>query len=185
MTSEYPHELLERYCADRMGRRADLFGHFADDLFIPLVRAVADQLSVYYDQRPFARLRCREVTLREGAERTYMLLRLTDWRGPVRLNEAFSTWRIHLDTNNPMELAGHVNGRRWRFIDRWMGRFFAPMLEKVADQMVEYYQRRPYAVPKAGIMRFFEGIDATWLCIEIDDRSTPTTRDEAARYRVQ
>ena len=40
----FPHQLLERYVADHLGRRADLFGPFADDLFIPIVRAVSDRV---------------------------------------------------------------------------------------------------------------------------------------------
>lgn len=184
-TSEHPHQLLDRYCADRIGRRQDLYGQFSTSLFSPLVHAVSDQLSIYLDQRPFAHFRCRSVALREGQERAYLLAALTNRDAPLRISAAMDGWDIQLRTNEEMELAKLINGRRWRFIDKWMGKFFAPLLEQIADTMLEYYARKPYAVPRAGIIRFIEGVDHTYLCCEVDDRSIADQRDPAHRYRVQ
>lgn len=173
------------YVADSIGRRQERFGEFADDLFIPLVRSVSDQLSIYNDIRQYARLRVHDVRLWEGAERTYILVGLRDGRGPLRLKDAKQRWAIKLDTSREMELSQHINGRRWRFIDRWLGAFMGPLLSQVSDALAEYYARRPYAKPRVGIIRFLEGIDTTYLCVEIDDRSEQTNREQSGRYRVQ
>ena len=185
MADAFPHQLLERYVADHIGRRADLFGDFADDLFVPLVQGISDQLSIYVDVRPYARLSIAAVTLQEGAERCYVLIGIQDRGNPLRLVGTMEHWDMPLQTNTPTELGELINGRRWRFIDHWLGRFVEPLLCGVADIMVEFYQRKPHATPKAGMIRFLEGVDMTHLCVEIDDRSVPTTNDVASRYRVQ
>jgi len=149
------------------------------------VRGVTDQLSVYVDQRPRARLRSQMPRWIEGAERTYLLVPLHDGRGPVRMRAAFEGWDIEVSSNFDMELAERVNARRWRFVERNLTRFLLPLLEDVADAMQTYYAQRPFAKPKAGITRFLEGVDVTTLCIEIDDRSAITAQDDDRRYRVQ
>jgi hypothetical protein len=180
-----PHYLLERYLADHLGRRADLFGELADDLFIPLIRALSDQLSVYCDVRPYAVFGVRDLTIREGATRSYVLVALTDRGAALRLQAVFEHWDIP-SANTPAEFVSLVNGRRWRFIDHHLAQFVAPLLERIATSLAAFYVRKPHAQPKAGLIRLCEGVDATWLVLEVDLREPEQLeRDTPGRYLVQ
>lgn len=180
-----PHELFVAAVEDALGRRTVLFGQMSDDFLAPLVRGVADELSIYLQMRPAAKLSASRARLLEGHSRTYVLTDVQDRKAPLRLNAEFDRWNIRLETSGPKGLVDSVNARRWYFANREMHRFLLPLLTDMSDVLVEYYLRRPYAVPKCGIIRWLEGIDATTLCVEVDDRSQPSKGDWADRYRVQ
>ena len=60
-----------------------------------------------------------------------------------------------------------------------------PILTGTANAMMTYYLRKPYTVPKAGLLRWLESTDKTFLCAEIDDKSYASPRDTKSRYNVQ
>ena len=184
-TALLPHELLNEFLAFHVGRRTDLFGEFYDTLWEPLVQAVSDELSIYLDMTPFARLRVGQVYIREGAERAYLFVQMRDRGGPLNVLGVMSRWGWDVPTYT-YELANLVNGRRWNFLDRCLTSVMLPLLTSVADALGNYYQRKPYAKPAAGLIRWLEGVDSTLLCAELDDRSLPTrTGENRSRYLVQ
>lgn len=180
-----PHELLDEFLTFHVGRRSDLFGEFYEDVFDPLVQGVADELSIYHDMKPFARLQVGPTTIREGAERSYLFTRITDRGGPLNVLGTMEHWDFDVPSY-VYEFVNTINGRRWRFIEKYLRPIMLPLLNGVADGLQMYYRHRPFASPKAGIIRWLESCNYTLLAIEIDDRSQPTkTGEQRGRYLVQ
>lgn len=180
-----PHELLAEFLGFHLGNRMALFGPFLDDLFLPLAQAVADELSIYLSVRPFAKLRVGDVRVREGRERSYLLIPVTDRHGPLDMRGTFARWEQPIRTNRAEDWVADVNGRRWFFIGKCLSSVMEPLLRRVADSMTTYYVRKPYTVPKAGILRWIESVDQTFLVAEVDDRSLRGPRESASRYLIQ
>ena len=187
---QYPHEVLEAYVRERLGRLVDVFGEDADKMFRPLTLGLTEQLSVYCDLVSGARLKLGEVTVREGGKRTYIMAHLTDRGGPLRMRDATAHFEGDYDGDWVNKFVDGVNARRWRFVERYLNSFLTPLLSRVRDTVITYYERRPHAKPNVGMLRFLEGVDSTLLCIEIDDRGVAAideagTKDSPERYRVE
>ena len=187
----FPHEILEAYVRERLGRVVAVFGEDADKMLRPLTLGLTEQLSSYCDIVGGARLRLGDVTIREGACRSYIFADLTDRGAPLRLRDAMERFDgADYVGDNVDDFAWAVNARRWRFIDRYFGRLLDPLIKQVGTHMLTYYARRPYAKPQVGILRLLEGVDKTTLCIEFDDRSVDpredvNPKDTRGRYQVQ
>lgn len=180
---QHPHELLAAFAADRCGRVADGVSVFARGLFGKVLLGITEQLGIYCDCVPGARLRLGRVTLREGTDRTYLFAALTDRGGALRLRDAMHIWTAPGDI--PVDFVEQTNARRWRFLDRYNSGIVAPLMGKMHDRLAAYYAERLGATFNFDLIRFLEGVDCSYLCIEIDTRGAPSTRDDAARYRVQ
>ncbi len=180
-----PHELLAEFLGYHLGNRMALFGPFLDDLFLPLAQAVADELSIYLDINPYARFKIGEIRIREGAQRAYLFVEVKDRQGPLKMRGTMEHWEQPITSNDPAVWVSQINGRRWHFVEGNLGRVMEPLLRGVADSLVTYYARRIRAVPKAGLLRWTEGIDQTFLVVEIDDRSMQSPKDSLSRYNFQ
>lgn len=171
--------------AEAVGRRRQVFGALADEIFRPLLLGLVDQFSIYTDCQPYARLRFCDALLRDGAVRSYCILRVQDRRGPLRMRDAMRYWRPS-DGDRIDSFVQEQNGRRWRFLDRWLGGFMTPLFQRMGDALVTYYRRKPYAQLTAGICRLAEGVDATHVVVELDVRERPRQHvEQARRYQVQ
>lgn len=193
-STDLPHEYLTAWLIDALGRRAALFGTSLDESIRPLVIGVADQLAIYTTLRPFARLGTGRPGLREGAQRSYVLVPVHDGGKPLRLQQTMQWWAPAADTNWLPVFVESIVGMRWRFIWRHLALLHA-LVTGVADMVLVYYLRRGTTASwyrmrerrcmQIGLLRILEDVDRTWLCVEIDDRSEEAARDTVDRYRVQ
>jgi len=181
-----PHDLLIEYTAEALGRRMRVFEDFSDEFFRPFLLGLTDQLSIYYQIQPFARLRLGEVVVREGRRRSYALIGITDRGGPLHLRTVTQRWDMQLK-NDTGDFVGQVNGRRWHFLDRHLHELLGPLLRQVADRMATYFAYRPYSKMNGGMVRFLEGIDQSYIAAEFDERQeNPGPTDTAGgRYLIQ
>ncbi len=179
-----PHLEIECTLHDLMGRRKEVLGPM-QPVLIDTAVGLADQLSVYLDQRSWAKLKLRDVGLREGKERSYIFVGLSCGAGPLRTREVNESWDLDVG-NDPVDMVWMVVARRWRFIDKYK-RLLEDMFRRVGDQMVTYFERRPFAViepaPDSAV-RIIEGVDKTFVVFEFDDRSETQTKDSEARHRL-
>lgn len=178
------HELLELYVKERVGRPGERLSTFACDLFRPLLIGVVEQLSVYAEMTPGARLSAHEARIRSGPGRTFILLELRDRGGPLRLREA--TQRFDMEIDNQVDhFARDIGARRWRFVERNLTRVIEPAVRNVLSAVDAYYASHPYAVLEFGLTRLLESVEATYLCCEIDVREKREgPKETAASYRV-
>lgn len=184
-----PHDVAEAVVIERLGRRREALGILGERVLIPLVLGLTDQLSAYLDCRPTARLAVGEVHLRQGAERAYLLVALRDRGRPLRMRGVMSGWDVAtaLPAGGPDAWVEQQNARRWRFLDH-NRELLARLFERAADAVMAYYARRPgvHLEPAADAMpRLIEGVDATYLTLEFDDRSAPLTSDSRTRAEVR
>lgn len=180
-----PHEFLERFLLDSIGRRAKFFdGEFIEDIFRPLVLGLSDQLSVYTYLNHRANLRLGEVSFKLRPGRTHLLIPIQDRGCPLRLRSVFLNWDVEIKSNRISDLILGINGRRWNFIDNQRG-FIHKLILTLADRIDHYYQLRPYARLEADLFRFVEGVDKTYMDIELDVREDPRMKDLfPERYRI-
>lgn len=187
----YPHEVLEAYIRERLGRLVVVFGEDQNKMLRPLTLGLTEQLSSYCDIIGGSRLKLGEVTLREGEVRSYIFADLTDRGAPLRLRDAMERFDgAEYSGDNVDDFAWSINARRWRFVERYLSTLLEPLLKRVGTHLSSYYARRPYATPQVGMLRLLEGVDKTTLCIEFDDRSVDpradvNPKDTVGRYRVQ
>lgn len=168
-----------------VGRRAAILEPLKHDVLMPLVVGLSDQLSAYQDCRAGVRLSLRDVTVREGADSVHLLLGLRDRGGPLRLSDVMRMWLPRLESSSPQDFVDMHNARRWRFVERhrrWLERLFT----QLTDALVTYRARQPEgrAVGRPGVMRFLEGVDSTYLAIELDDRRELLSQDQPNRWAV-
>ena len=182
----FPHQFLEAYLDEILGRRINVLGPLKDELLTPLVIGLMDQLSAYLDIHPGAHLTLHDVHIQHGAERSYLLAGLRDGGRPLRLRAAMQHWGVDLISSRPEDFVEANIGRRWRFVDH-NRRLLEQLFTQLSDAIVSYYARRPGAQLQTdgGMPRFLEGVDTTWLTLELDDRGEQKLTDKTERYRVQ
>ncbi len=171
---------------DILGRRVALLGSMKDSVVMPIATGLSDQLAAYLDCRPSAVLSIGDVTLREGADRTYLFAALRSHGAPLRLRGTLEGWQPGIETNRPQDFVAMHAARRWRFIERHR-RLLERLFARIGDALVTYYARKPYAVlgSQHAMHRILEGVDSTYLAIELDEKTKPTAQDQPNRYNVQ
>lgn len=184
----FPHEFLAAYLLDSIGRRSEVLEPLRDNLLIPITLGLTDQLSAYLDVRTDAKLRLINVNFRETSDRTYCLVQMKNGNAPLRMQGAMQGWRPRIPSSRPEDFVTMHVGRRWNFVDKNRG-FLAGMFRMLADAIVAYYQRKPYArfTGDSGVPRILEGVDSTFLAVELDEVERTAelqTKDTPSRYRI-
>lgn len=181
------HEMIDAYVSQTMGRRRLALGPIGDEI-ANLAVGLADQLSAYHEVHPTRRVRVHRAVIREGQERAYLFVALrVGRRRPLRLQAALAGWDQPCDSSNPLDFVWAVNARRWRWLDR-SRLFIERLFVTIADAVLAYYERRPYArlVPAPDrTTRIVEGVDDTFVVVEFDDRSPASTKESQTRHRLQ
>ena len=182
----FPHEYLQAYLRELMGRRTAVLGPWMDTILGPLVIGLADQLSIYQEQvgHP-ADLRLSGVQIRETTHRTHVLIGLRDHHAPLRLRRHVERWDCTPDTSRPQDWVLANIARRWRFIERH-SKLFEQLFSRLADQLLCYATQRPRSrlLGTGGMNRLVEDLDRTWLVIDLD-RQDPEIEDHwSDRWQV-
>lgn len=180
-----PHEVLNAYVTDRLGRLGTVFGALSDELFDRLVFGLTEQLGAYMDCVPGARLKLGEVRIRQGKVRSFLLAEVTDRGAPLRLRDAMANWTA--DGDIPVDFVAMQNARKWRFIERYLSKIIEPLLKRSLLLLGEYYAARPGAQVQVGLIRLLEDVDRTHACVEFDDRTggKVSAAEARTRYAVQ
>jgi hypothetical protein len=181
----FPHEYLEAYVLDILGRRVQLLGSMKETVVMPIATGLSNQLAAYLDCRPSAALSIGDVTLREGANRTYLFAAIRSHGALLRLRSTLMGWQQPEDTNDVNAFVQMHVARRWRFIERHR-RLLERLFARIGDALVTYYARKPNAVlgSQHAMHRILEGVDSTYLAIELDERTEVKTSDQPNRYNV-
>lgn len=152
----------------------------------PFMKGFVDQMSIYLQCVPFARLSAGEVHIRVGAERSYVLCELRDRRRPLRVREVSATWDVYMQSSRIDEFVGRTNARRRKFLDTCMHTMLRPLCRGIAVRLDEYFSRRPYARPEFSMARILEDVGNSVFCIDFDERGVPLKTDTyKQRYMVQ
>lgn len=179
-TPEYPHELAVAELLDAVGA-----GALAEQLR-PVVLGYVDQMSIYLQCIPMAALRIDGVTIREGAEKSFLMCRHFDRGRPLRLRQATEHWELYLTTSNTDDFVQRVNARRRDFLVRYKRSVLRRLCLGIADRLEEYALRRPGAKLVFNWSRFMEDSLGTWFVIDFDNRGVPLKTDTYQQpYMVQ
>lgn len=181
-----PHELLAAYVRERTGA-----AHFAErwgDLFDKATIGVVEQLSIYCDAVPRARIRSDMPRVIEGHHKDFVMIPIRDRGGPIPLRDATKRWastRLD-DTANPYDFVHRTNARRWRFVDRNFHTLIDPMVRHLVERLDAYWpESRHGRMPQSGMVRVLEDVNAAYVVFNLDHDPARVKDVWRSEYQVQ